>query len=105
MTCGLFLILHHVLCVLAIGPGTSTEFTETWILSESGRYRWIIWPSEDIHCITHRRTEQLRVMLCNKVFTASMVANGLEPGSIWLQLMYKFSSLDHIAKKRILEVK
>ena len=32
MPCGLFLILHHVLCVLAIDPGTSTECTETWIL-------------------------------------------------------------------------
>src|ERR1041385_2338470 len=38
MTCGLFWILNHVLCVLAIDPGTSTECTETWILSESGRY-------------------------------------------------------------------
>src|SRR4051812_13993533 len=39
MTCGLFLILHHVLCVLAIDPGTSTECTETWIPSESDRYK------------------------------------------------------------------
>src|ERR1041385_2881007 len=39
MTCGLFSILHRVLCVLAIDPGTSTECTETWTLSESGRYR------------------------------------------------------------------
>src|ERR1041385_2151543 len=38
MTCGLFLILHLVLCVRAIDPGTSTECTETWILTESGRY-------------------------------------------------------------------
>ena len=35
MTCGLFLILHHVLCVLAIDPGTSTVSTETRILSGS----------------------------------------------------------------------
>src|SRR3954463_5429879 len=41
MTCGLFLILHHVLCVLAFDPGTSTECIETWILSESGRYNHI----------------------------------------------------------------
>src|ERR1041385_5689194 len=67
--------------------------------------KWIIWPSEDIHCITHRRTERLRRMLCNKVFTASMVANGLELGSIQLQLMNQFSCLDHIAKKTVLEVK
>src|ERR1041385_2367916 len=40
MTSGLFLILHHVLCVLAIDPATSTECTETWILSESGRYKY-----------------------------------------------------------------
>src|SRR4051812_33987604 len=46
MTCGLFLILHHVLCVLAIDPGTSTECTETWILSESGRYSFD-WSSEE----------------------------------------------------------
>ena len=36
MTCGLFLILHHVLCVLAIDPGTSTVSTETPILTGSG---------------------------------------------------------------------
>ena len=41
MTCGLFLILHHVRCVLAIDPGTSTVNTETSILSESGRYKVI----------------------------------------------------------------
>ena len=40
MTCGLFLILHHVLCVLAIDPGTSTVSTETSILTGSGRYWW-----------------------------------------------------------------
>src|ERR1041385_4836117 len=67
--------------------------------------KWIIWPSEDIHSIAHRRTEQLRVMLRNEIFPASMIANGLQPGSVWLQLMYKFSSLDHIAKKTIFEVK
>ena len=39
MTCGLFLILHHVLRVLAIDPWTSTECTETSILTGSGRYR------------------------------------------------------------------
>ena len=38
MTCGLFLILHHVLCVLAIDPGTSTECTETPVCEEPGRY-------------------------------------------------------------------
>src|ERR1041385_5972583 len=38
MTCGLFLILHHVLCVLAIDPGTSTECTETPVCDEPGRY-------------------------------------------------------------------
>src|SRR4051812_36827562 len=38
MTCGLFLILHRVLCVLAIDPGTSTECTETPVCDESGRY-------------------------------------------------------------------
>src|ERR1041385_767216 len=67
--------------------------------------KWIIWPSEDIHCIAYRRTEQLRVMLGNKVFTASIITYGLEPGSIRLQLMDQFSSLNHIAKKAILEVK
>src|SRR3954467_13171959 len=39
MTCGLFLILHRVLCVLAIDPGTSTECTETPVCDEPGRYR------------------------------------------------------------------
>src|SRR3954471_4776375 len=39
MTCDLFLILYHVLCVLAIDPGTSTECTETPVCDESGRYR------------------------------------------------------------------
>ena len=38
MTCGLFSILHRVLCVLAIDPGTSTECTETPVCDESGRY-------------------------------------------------------------------
>src|SRR4051812_20746560 len=38
MTCGLFLILHHVLCVLAIDPGTSTECTDTPVCEEPGRY-------------------------------------------------------------------
>src|ERR1041385_7589427 len=76
------------------------------MLSDSDKCgKWIIWPSEDIHCVMHRRSEQLRAMLRNEVFTASMVANGLEPGSIWLQLMYEFSNLDHITKKTILKVK
>src|SRR3954465_1226143 len=34
----IFLILHHVLCVLAIDPGTSTECTETPVCEEPGRY-------------------------------------------------------------------
>ena len=38
MTCGLFLILHHVLCVLAIDPGTSTECIETPVCEEPGHY-------------------------------------------------------------------
>ena len=38
MTCGLFSILHIVLCVLAIDPGTSTECTETLVCDEPGRY-------------------------------------------------------------------
>src|SRR3954469_9063309 len=38
MTCGLFLILHHVLCVLAVDTGTSTECTETPVCEEPGRY-------------------------------------------------------------------
>src|ERR1043165_3511801 len=38
MTCGLFLILHRVLCVLAIDPETSTECTETPVCDEPGRY-------------------------------------------------------------------
>src|ERR1041385_3351233 len=50
--------------------------------------KWIIWPSEDIHSITDRRAEQLRVMLRNEIFSAAMVANGLQPRSIWLQLIY-----------------
>ena len=36
----LFLILHHVLCVLAIDPGTNTECTETPICEEPCRSRW-----------------------------------------------------------------
>src|ERR1041385_4374144 len=44
-------------------------------------------------------------MLGNKVFTASIIANVLEPGSIRLQLIDQFISLNHIAKKTILEVK
>src|ERR1041385_4190113 len=67
--------------------------------------KWIIWPSEDIHSIAYRRTKQLWVMLGNKIFIASIIAYGLEPGSIRLQLMDQFSSLNHIAKKAILEVK
>ena len=67
--------------------------------------KWIIWPSEDIHGIAHRRTEHVRVMLGNKVFTASIIAYGLEPGSIRLQLMDQFSSLNHVSKKTVLEVK
>src|SRR3954469_22597940 len=47
----------------------------------------IVGLSEDIHGITHRRAEQLRVMSCNKIFMASIVAYGLEPRSIRLQLM------------------
>src|SRR3954467_9334074 len=43
-------------------------------------------------------------MLGNKVFTASKIAYGLEPGSIRLQLMDQFSSLNHIAQKTIFEV-
>ena len=39
MTCGLFLILHLVLCVLAIDPGTSTVSTETRNLIRFDRYR------------------------------------------------------------------
>src|SRR4051812_6546322 len=65
----------------------------------------IVGLPEDIHCIAYRRTEQLRVMLDNKFFIASIVANGLKPRSIRLQLMYKFSSLNHVPKKTILEVK
>ena len=42
MTGGLFLILHHVLSVLAIDPGTSTECTETPVCEEPGRYMFII---------------------------------------------------------------
>src|SRR4051812_36694206 len=38
MACGLFLILHHVLCVLATDPGTSTECTETPVCDEPGHY-------------------------------------------------------------------
>src|SRR4051812_21891543 len=38
MRCGLCLILHHVLCVLAIDQGTSTECTETPVCEEPGRY-------------------------------------------------------------------
>src|SRR3954469_13870233 len=68
------------------------------------RCKGIIGPSEDIHCVAYRRTEQLRVMYGYKVFTASIIAYGLEPGSIRLQLMDQFSSLNHIAEKTIFEV-
>src|ERR1041385_4502053 len=66
--------------------------------------KWIIWSPEDIHSIADRRAEQLRVMLRCEIFAASMVANGLQPRSIWLQLMYQFSSLHHVSKKTIFEV-
>src|ERR1041385_2688727 len=77
-----------------------------YVLSDSDICgKWIIWPSEDIHSIADGRAEQLRVMLRDEIFSSSMVANGLQPRSIWLQLMYNFSSLDHVSKKTILEVK
>src|SRR3954469_9963954 len=66
--------------------------------------KWVIWPPEDIHCIADRRAEQLRVMLRSVIFAASMVANGLQPRGIWLQLMYQFCSLHHVSKKIVLEV-
>src|SRR4051812_25384362 len=64
----------------------------------------IIGPSEDIHSVAHRRAEQLRVMSGNKFFTASIIAYGLEPGSIRLQLMDQFSNLYHISQKTVFEV-
>src|ERR1041385_620766 len=64
----------------------------------------VIWPPEDIHSIADRRAKQLRVMLRCEIFAASMVANGLQPRSIRLQLMYQFSSLHLVSKKTILEV-
>ena len=53
MTCGLFLILHLVLFVLAIDPGTSTECTETPVCEEPGRYMSLFYakfyPLREIH--------------------------------------------------------
>src|ERR1041385_3666180 len=64
------------------------------VLSDSNiSCKGVIWPPEDVHCIADWRTEQLRVMLRCEFFATSMVANGLQPRSIWLQLVYQFSSL------------
>ena len=43
-------------------------------------------------------------MLGNEVFISAIVANGHELGSIWLQLMYQFSRLDHVAQKTVFEI-
>src|SRR4051812_32680830 len=64
----------------------------------------IIGLPKDIHGIVYRRTEQLRVMFGNEIFTASIVAYGLKLGSIRLQLRDQFSSLNHVAKETIFEV-
>ena len=77
-----------------------------YVLSDSNICgKWVIWSSEDIHRVAHRRTEQLRVMPSNKIFTTSIIANGLEPGSIGLQLMDQLRSLRHVTKETVFEVK
>src|ERR1044071_5453153 len=63
MTCGLFLILHHVLCVLAIDPGTSTECIETPVCEEPGRYRR-----------TSRVSCDNEIVVEDVVFLASLIA-------------------------------
>src|SRR3954468_16067473 len=52
------------------------------------RGKRIIWLPEDIQCVSDWRNEWLRMVPCNKVFVAAIIANGHQPGSIWLQLMH-----------------
>src|SRR4051812_23346192 len=43
--------------------------------------------------------------LAKKVFVSAIIANGHHPGSIWLQLVHQFCSLNHVAQKAVFEVK
>ena len=66
--------------------------------------KWVIGLPEYIHRVTHGRNEQLRVMLRYEVFIAAIIAYSHEPGSIWLQLVYQFSRLDHVTQKTVFEI-
>src|SRR4051812_11574011 len=94
-----FKVIHFLLKLLR-------HISLIYMLSDSNICgKLIIGLSEDIHCVAHWRTKQLRVMSGNKIFTASIIAYSLKPWSIRLQLMDQFSSLNHIAKETVLEVK